>query len=226
VSSTSITAITLSKSLHALVSTSEALKTFLRQDCFNNLSTLVLSRVKLSLEDISYLRLLPLATLDLAACGITTFHLLHLATHAPTLERLNICSNPGVDDDARVPLSALTKLKSLSFRDTSITLPCIRLLVYRVPSECRFMTVPSSILEYLNSNRRRYSTRIPDFYASDPRQIPDMTVEVLKKNLELHKKVNRDIVVTGSKAEMVARLTSILCNRIADEKVAGRIGRG
>lgn len=225
---TVITELTLSKSLSlaSSISCSSVLGVFLQPGYFGSLQTLSLSKIPLSLKDIACLRMLPcIKALDLAATRLTTPHLLHLATHAETLEKLNIASNPDIDDDSRVPLSALRQLQSVSLRNTSITLPCLRLLIYALPQACRLVTLPSVTLEYLNSRTRRYSVQIPEGYCSDPRQVPNMNVGTLKRNLEIHKRVNGDIVISGSKAEMITRLTAILCNRVADEKISNRVGR-
>jgi len=226
---TSIAELSLSKTLStsSFTASTTVLGAFLRSPIgFECLQTLSLSKVSLSLKGIACLRMLPcIKALDLAATRLTTQHLLHLAIHADTLERLNIAMNPTIDDDARVPLSALGHLRTISLRDTSITLPCLRLLVYALPQGCRFMTLPSATLEYLNSRTRRYCVQIPQDYCSDPRQIPELNVAVLKRNLELHKRSNSDVTITGSKVEMVTRLSGILCNRVADEKIASRVGR-
>jgi hypothetical protein len=48
---------------------------------------------------------------------------------------------------------------------------------------------------------------------------------MLKKNLELHKKANADILTTGSKVDLMDRLSSLLCARVADGMVIRRVGR-
>jgi hypothetical protein len=101
----------------------------------------------------------------------------------------------------------------------------MRLLVYALPPTCRFVTVPQGCLDYLNDRSKYYCQSIPTGYIQDPRHVPSLTLPVLKKNLELHKKFNRDITVGGGKVEMVERLMGILCGRIADTGIAKRVGR-
>ena len=164
-------------------------------------------------------------SLDLARTGISTLHLLHLITHAPTLRELNISSNPSIMDDSRVPLSALPRLVFVHLRETAITMPCLRLLVYALPSKCRFVTLPQGCLNYLNDRNRHYSVSLPAGYAEDPRHVANLPLALLKKNLELHKKCNQGIALSGSKSELVHRLMSILCGRVADGCISKRIGR-
>lgn len=223
---TDVQMISLTKSIGHLESVSPVVETFFRQYAFLSLFSLVLSKVALSLQDMANLRLLPsLKKLDISNAKLTTLHLLHLVSHASTLQELNISTNLGVDEDARLPLCALPKLQSLWLRETSLSMPCLRLLIYALPRGCRLITIPQACMVYLNGHARRYCARIPHGFVSDPREVPQMTVGVLRRNLQLHKEANADISVTGSKAEMVGRLTALLCDRIADEKIAQRVGR-
>lgn len=66
---------------------------------------------------------------------------------------------------------------------------------------------------------------IPTGYVQDPTQVAAMTMPNLKKNLELHSKVNKDVQVTGTKVELVNRLTVILSNRRADSGIVEVLGR-
>jgi hypothetical protein len=197
------------------------------QGKFARLSSLCITGTPLSHLDLAHLRLLPaLTSLSLSSTNLSTLHLLHLVTHAANLRDLNISMNPSITDDARVPLSALTALASLHLRGTSITIPCLRLLVYAMPSACRFITLPQECLNYLNARSQRYRVDIPVGYVQDPRDVPNMTLTNLKKNLELHKAVNGDIATGGTKVEVIERLMGVLCGRVADGRIARRVGRG
>lgn len=66
---------------------------------------------------------------------------------------------------------------------------------------------------------------IPTGYVQDHTQVAAMTMPNLKKNLELHSKVNGDVHVTGTKAELVNRLVAILSNRRADLGIVEVLGR-
>lgn len=201
-------------------------KAFFKQGDFACLASLSFARVPLSHSDLLSLRLLPrLTTLNLAATGVSSQHLLHLITHAEMLQDLNISSNSLVTDESRVLLSALPQLQVLHLRDTSITMSCLRHLVYSLPSTCRLITVPQACLDYLNHRSQHYCQQIPAGYIQDPRHVSDLTIPLLKRNLDLHKKFNRDLVVGSGKAAMVEKLMGILCGRVADGCIAKRIGR-
>ncbi|KAL2356048.1 hypothetical protein BJ546DRAFT_588422 [Cryomyces antarcticus] len=219
--------ISLSRSVDALSSPSPYLAQLFRQGTFAQLSNLDLSGIPLSLNDVSLLRLLPrLVSLNIANTSATDHHLLHLATHAARLTHLNLSNNAAIDDDCRVPLTALHKLGSLYLRGTGITVPCLRLLVYALPPECRFVTLPQPCLDQLNAREKRYCAAIPAGYVQDPRQVPNLTLAMLKRNLELHKEANRDVQLTGSKVDLVDRLMGLLCARVADGRIAKRVGKG
>lgn len=198
-----------------------------RMGAFAQLLRLDISHVSLSLHDISLLRLLPrLSSLDISSTNATNHHLLHLATHEGSLRDLNVSGNAAINDDCRVPLTVLSKLQTLHLRGTGVTVPCLRLLAYALPIDCRFVTLPLHCLKFLNNRHRHYCTAIPAGYVEDPRKVLNLTLPMLKKNLELHKKANADILTTGSKVDLVDRLSSLLCARVADGRVIRRVGRG
>ncbi|KAI9787746.1 MAG: hypothetical protein M1839_000278 [Geoglossum umbratile] len=222
-----IATISLSSSIGLLAPPSSLLERLFRQGKFALLSSLCVTGTPLSHLDLAHLRLLPaLTSLSLSSANLSTLHLLHLVTHAANLRDLNISLNPSITDDARVPLSALTALTSVHLRGTSITIPCLRLLVYALPPACRFITLPQECLDYLNARSQRYRVDIPVGYVQDPRDVPNMTLGNLRRNLELHKAVNRDIATGGAKAEVIERLMGVLCGRVADGRIARRVGRG
>lgn len=63
---------------------------------------------------------------------------------------------------------------------------------------------------------------------SEPSACRFTSIMVLRRNLSQHAEFNQDIVATGSKAELVARLEDILTTRKADmlviELIAGKLG--
>lgn len=66
---------------------------------------------------------------------------------------------------------------------------------------------------------------IPEGYVQDPARVDALTSEALKKNLEFHRKANKDIRISGSMSELNNRLSVILSNRIADSKIIRAIGK-
>ncbi|KAJ9666542.1 hypothetical protein H2201_003465 [Coniosporium apollinis] len=85
-------------------------------------------------------------------------------------------------------------------------MPCLRLLVYALPPECRLMTIPQPCLDYFNDREKRYYIAIPASYVQDPRQVAGLSMSALKHNLELHKQANKDIMLTGTRVDLVDRL--------------------
>jgi hypothetical protein len=131
-----------------------------------------------------------------------------------------------VDDDARVALSAFPNLAAIYLRGTSITMPGLRRLVQGVlPQSCRLISVPEQCINYLNTRQEKYMVDIPEDYVQDPARVDALTLPALKRNLEFHGKTNKDVHVTGTKAELNNRLFVILSNRLADSKIIGVMGR-
>ncbi|KAI9680774.1 MAG: hypothetical protein M1817_004214 [Caeruleum heppii] len=158
--------------------------------------------------------------LDISSTNVTNRHLLHLVTHAPALKSLNISSNISITDDARMPVAALTKLSSLHLGGTAFTIPGLRLLVYALPPSCELATIPQGCLAYLNDRGQQYAVAIPPGYAQDPRQVPGLTIPALRRNLALHRSCNKRVQIAGNRIELIERLRSILCGRVADRKLA------
>lgn len=206
---------------------SEIVKKLFQQDKFSSLAVVSFRNTQLINDDVASLRLLPhLENLDLSGTGIGTQSLHHLVCHRHTLKILNISLNPLIDDDARVALSAFSYLSAIYLRGTSITMPGLRRLVQGVlPHTCRLLSIPEHCINHLNTRHERYMIDIPDTYVQDPANVDSLTLPALKRNLEFHAKANRDVHVTGTKAELNNRLFAILSNRVADLKIIGKMGR-
>lgn len=206
---------------------SHTLKILFQQHCFSSLTTLSLRNTPLSNDDTALLRLLPtLAVLDLCNTGITTTALYHLACHRNTLTTLNISLNTGINNTARYIIAAFPHLSALYLRGVDFDMPALRRLVGTdLAKGCRLLSVPAQCVAYLNTRHEQYVVDIPHGYTQNPTLVPPMTVPNLKRNLELHQKVNRDVQVTGTKVELVARLSAILWNRLSDTKILAVLGR-
>ena len=167
-----------------------------------------------------------LADLDISNTGLGVHSLHHIVCHHRTLVQLNLSHNQGMDDDCRVPLAALPKLARIYLRGTNISMPGLRRLVAgALPGNCRLLSLPNHCIAYLNDRESHYSVDIPDSYAHDPRELENMNLSELRRNLELHAKINRGILLTGSKSELFSRLDNILRNRLADTRVVRMLGR-
>jgi len=203
------------------------LRSLYRQDQFAALTTLSLRNTQLVNNDLSLLMLLTsLADLDISNTGLGVHSLHHIVCHHRTLVQLNLSHNQGMDDDCRVPLAALPKLARIYLRGTNISMPGLRRLVTgALPGNCRLLSLPNHCIAHLNDRESHYSVDIPDSYAHDPRELGNMNLSELRRNLELHAKINRGILLTGSKSELFSRLDNILRNRLADTRIVRMLGR-
>ncbi|KAL7276272.1 hypothetical protein RUND412_000738 [Rhizina undulata] len=203
------------------------LEVFFQQNTFLNLKSLNLRNTPINNDDVALLRLLPaLVNIDLTNTGIDTQALHHLVCHRHNLKIMHIAHNSGIDDDARVALSAFRHLEALYLRGTSFTMPGLRLLATKhLADSCRLMSIPAGCIEYLNNRTDKYALEIPSGYVQDASLVGSLTAPNLKRNLELHAKFNKDVVITGGKADMVGRLVGLLQARNADERIVGLLGR-
>lgn len=200
------------------------------QHRFTALTTVVLRNTPVAADDVALLRVLPaLATLDLCATGLTNPALYHLVCHGRTLASLNVANNEGISDEVWPVFAALPRLAALYLRGTGFSLPALRLLVSSLPAGCRLLSMPAPAIHHLNSLHTKYCVEIPEGYITDPAQLASggtsSGMQVLKKNLELHAKYNRDVLVSGSKADLVHRLRTLLLGRQADLKLISVLGR-
>ncbi|CCX16522.1 hypothetical protein FPQ18DRAFT_403143 [Pyronema domesticum] len=204
------------------------LKPFFSFSISTSLTTLSFRNRYLTTSSISLLRMIPaLVSLDLTATSITNHALYHLTVHT-SLSLLNLNNNPSITDDVRPVFSALPSLRSLYLRGTSFTTPALRRLVTEdLPKGCRLLSIPAPTIEALNSRGERYCMEIPqgEGYLEDPAVVGNQGVEVLRRNLELHKRCNKDIQTSGTKVELAGRLRGVLEKRRGDEGILAVLGR-
>lgn len=195
---------------------------------FLKLSTIILRNTTVSSDDIALLRVLPsLAVLDLTGTGISNLALHYIVCHRHTLTSLNISNNPSINDEARLTIRPLHRLKSLYLRGTNLSLPALRRLALDdLAPGCRLLSIPAHAITTINNLHEKYCVEIPAGYIEDPDKVDAMSLLVLKRNLELHAKCNKDVQVTGTKVELVHRLKTLLENRKADQKIIAILGRG
>ena len=217
---------------------SPLLRVFFTQHTFTKLTTLSLSTVSLDVDSIAHLRLLSsLSSLDISSTGIDNRAISNLVCHRRTLSTLNLSNNPSVTDDARVPLVALSALAHLHLRGTSFTMPGLRRLVtdlesrYPLPISSldaptqqrkmvRLVTIPTACLDALN-NPTSYAPIIPkeQGYVENARIVDALDIKMLKKNLELHQRVNKGLSLAGGKIELIYRLREVLEKRAGDARL-------
>lgn len=89
------------------------------------------------------------------------------------------------------------------------------------------LSIPAPTIEALNSRGERYCMEIPqgEGYLEDPAVVGNQGVEVLRRNLELHKRCNKDIQTSGTKVELAGRLRGVLEKRRGDEGILAVLGR-
>jgi len=194
---------------------------------FLKLSTIALRDRSVSSDDIALLRVLPsLAVLDLTGTGISNLALHYLVCHRHTLTTLNISNNPEINDEARLIIRPLHRLQALYLRGTNMSMPALRRLVADdLAKGCRLLSIPAHAIETINSLDEKYYPEIPAGYIEDVGKVDAISVSALKRNLELHARRNKDILVSGTKSELVHRLKTILANRQADLKIISILGR-
>ncbi|KAK9470189.1 uncharacterized protein V1510DRAFT_405238 [Dipodascopsis tothii] len=198
---------------------------FLNTLGFRSLRKLSIARVPLQNDDVANLRVLgALEELGLVGTGISDESLHHVVCHRHHLRVLDVADNPGLTDDARLALARLGRLERVFLRGTSVTMLTLRTIVATLPNT-RIYTIPSECLLYLNTREEHYVVLLPPEYVSSPKLVPSLTLPVLKRNLELHRSVNKHVPVTGTKPEMVQRLQGILNRRLQDERVARAVGK-
>jgi hypothetical protein len=152
--------------------------------------------------------------------------LYNLVCHRHTLTTLNIANNDGITDEARFVFGPLYKLKALFLRGTNMSMPALRQLVANdLAKGCRLLSIPAHAIETINNMQEKYAVDIPAGYIEDPTKVDHVTVPVLKRNLELHAKFNKDVQVTGTKVELIHRLKVLLGNRHADMRIMSVLGR-
>jgi hypothetical protein len=162
-----------------------------------------------------------------------------------TLRRLSVALNPGIDDDAVPALLLLRKLSLLSIMDTGITIEGLRRFAKAIENEQRVVDIeiPESAEAYVD--RESATTRLYQIIATGlmfgagmqtmylidikpplitkPVLCAQLSRAALKRNLEAHHAVNKDILANGTKAEMKERLETLLKRREVDLLVRGMI---
>ncbi|KAI0667959.1 hypothetical protein C8Q78DRAFT_1071662 [Trametes maxima] len=195
-------------------------------DSFLFLEELNFAGVALNDADVLYFNRLPrLSRLWLSNTGIGNEAMYHLVALKRSLEELDLSLNPGIDDDAIPPLICLRKLCFLSLSETKITISGMRRLAVmsraRVASHddprCDLqIDPPREIEEYLDDLDSEYLLYPAPPLITVPDAVPDLTVAALKRNLAAHADRNPKILASGTKAEMMERLSGILRTREGD----------
>ncbi|KAF5341600.1 hypothetical protein D9758_014089 [Tetrapyrgos nigripes] len=149
----------------------------------------------------------------------------HLVPLKQTLLQLSVAMNPNVDDEGVPALIMLYKLRKLCIVDTGIGMDGLRKMARVINEEMRAMDVeiPIKCEEYIESIPRQYLLQPQPPLIAIPTLCSRLSAGALKRNLEAHREVNRDILAGGTKEEMKDRLERILKRREVDIVVWGMI---
>jgi len=151
------------------------------------------------------------------------------------LRYLDLAQNPKIDDDAIPAILLLTNLEYLSILATGIDMPGLRRLATVVYAEDRDIDIeiPFRCEKYIDSwvvlSRRvqlteERSTDLDKQYLvnpvapliTDPSACSLLSNASLIRNLDAHSAVNTSIVPTGTRSELIERLTKLLERRQMD----------
>ncbi|KAF5334055.1 hypothetical protein D9758_017512 [Tetrapyrgos nigripes] len=170
-------------------------------------------------------RLPRLAIVGLDNTGIGNEGVFHLVPLKQTLLQLSVAMNPNVDDEGVPALIMLYKLRKLCIVDTGIGMDGLRKMARVINEEMRAMDVeiPIKCEEYIESIPRQYLLQPQPPLIAIPTLCSRLSAGALKRNLEAHREVNRDILAGGTKEEMKDRLERILKRREVDIVVWGMI---
>ncbi|KAI0648655.1 hypothetical protein C8Q79DRAFT_461996 [Trametes meyenii] len=203
-------------------------------DSFLFLEELNFAGVALNDADILYFNRLPrLSRLWLSNTGIGNEAMYHLVALKRSLEELDLSLNLDISDDSVPPLICLRKLCFLSLSETKITISGMRRLAVmsraRVASHddprCDLQVdPPREVEEYLDDLDSEYLLYPTPPLITVPDAVPDLTVAALKRNLAAHADCNPKILASGTKAEMIERLSGILRAREGDLAVKAVLG--
>ncbi|KAF8151043.1 hypothetical protein B0H34DRAFT_785117 [Crassisporium funariophilum] len=159
-----------------------------------------------------------LAILLLNETGIGNEAVFLLVSLKRTLVRLSLAANPHVDDDAIPAIVLLSKLSFLSILDTGIEMGGLRRLASIIVAENRFIDIeiPFSCEAYIDGIHSKYLYHPLPPLITNHRGCPQLSEAALKRNLEAHAACNPSIVTSGTRPEMISRLSEILKTRKLD----------
>ncbi|KAJ8588245.1 hypothetical protein M405DRAFT_740638 [Rhizopogon salebrosus TDB-379] len=202
------------------LSSSNLLRVFSRPDCFMMLKELVLNGAHLQRDfDIVHIQRLPhLERLHLKATGIGNEAVFLLVNLKEKLYHLDLAHNPKINDDAIPAILFLTNLAYLSIQATGVDMPGLRRLAAAIYTEDRAVDIeiPFRCEKYLDNLHKQYLTNPVAPLITDPSACSLLSNASLIRNLDAHAAINSLIVSTGTRPEMIERLTKLLERRQMD----------
>ncbi|KAG2132991.1 hypothetical protein DEU56DRAFT_951132, partial [Suillus clintonianus] len=141
------------------------------------------------------------------------------------LRYLSLAHNPKIDDDAIPAIILLTNLGYLSIQATGICMPGFRRLAAVIYTEDRIIDIeiPFRCEKYIDNLHKQYLVDPGLPLITDPSACPLLSNTALTRNLQAHADINPSIVPTGTRLEMIERLTKLLERRLMDLVVRSMI---
>ncbi|KDR78620.1 hypothetical protein GALMADRAFT_223884 [Galerina marginata CBS 339.88] len=192
---------------------------FGKADSFSFLSELSFANVRICDSDIQHIHHLPnLSALNLNGTGIGNEGVFLLVSLKRTLKKLSLATNPDIDNDAIPDVLLLSSLSFLSILDTSIEMVGLRRLAEAMHTNHWIMDIeiPYACEVYVDNINSQYLYSPVAPLITNSHVCPQLSSAALKRNLEAHAVCNASIVPSGTRPEMVERLSTILKIRTLD----------
>ncbi|KAF5342427.1 hypothetical protein D9611_001240 [Ephemerocybe angulata] len=201
----------------------DVIKSLGKPGSFLHLTELSFSESCVEDFNLIYLHHLPkLSVLHLNNTGIGNEAVYLLVPLKRTLKRLSLATNPDITSESVPALLLLADLAFLSILDTGVDMDGLRLIAKTILEEGRNIDIeiPYACENYIDNLESMYLVDIQPPLVSSPDDCSSLTVATLKKNLAAHSEKNPRIMVSGTRAEMIARLQDLLTKRQMDLVVA------
>ncbi|OAX39500.1 hypothetical protein K503DRAFT_849485 [Rhizopogon vinicolor AM-OR11-026] len=206
---------------------SNLLQVFSRPDYYVMLKELILNGAHLDRDfDLVHIQRLPnLEKLHLEATGIGNEAVFLLVNLKEKLYFLDLAHNPKINDDAIPAILFLANLTYLSIQATGINMPGLRRLATVACTEERAIDIeiPFKCEKYIDNLHKQYLVNPAAPLITDPSACSLLSNASLIRNLGAHAAVNVSIVPTGTRLEMIERLTKLLERRQMDLTVRSMI---
>ncbi|PPQ76912.1 hypothetical protein CVT26_001229 [Gymnopilus dilepis] len=208
------------------VSGSEVYSVLNRPDTFLFLTEVSFAGVRLRDSDLRYLsHLRKLSVLNLSETGIGNEAVYLLVSLKQTLKLLYLAINPDINDDAVPAILLLSNLTFLSILDTGIEMAGLRRLAEAMHEYNWVLDVeiPFVCETYVDCIHTQYLCHPRPPLITNPYICAQLSNAALVRNLEAHAACNSSIIASGSRAEMIERLSKILLIRKLDMLVVGML---
>ncbi|KAH9481854.1 hypothetical protein JR316_0006384 [Psilocybe cubensis] len=202
---------------------------FRHTDGFQTLTELSFAGIRINDSDIQHIQRLPrLSILHLNEVGIGNEGVFLLVSLKHTLTKLFLTANHEVNNDAVPALLCLNNLVFLSILDTGIDMVGLRRLAGHMHKEDHVMDIeiPFSCEAYVDNIASQYLLHPIPPLITNPHICSHLSSAALKRNLEAHAARNSSIVASGTRLEMIERLTKILETRLLDLLVVEMLDGG